>query len=1116
MNILLVSECSKRALPETRRILDQFAERKGSRTWQTPITHEGLKTLRQLLKKSARRNTAVACHWIRGKNHTDLLWIVGQRKKFNLDGTVPTNTTQRNVLRSEDESQMNSIQASALMAGIAGLFHDFGKANTLFQAKLKKTSGYEPYRHEWLSSLMFIKFVAGRTDKQWLEHLRNITSVDDKSLVNHCDPTQVINLTALSNSPLAQCIAWLILSHHRLPANLIRPQQLGDSEQWLEGIGAEWNSKNHTKKDGGITQTQLQDNVTFPFGTPIRSHRWRSKAAELAKRALNQTNLAEYATLDNAFPMHTARMALMLADHAYSSGLPNAYWQDDDYAAIANTDRTTGKEKQKLDEHCCGVAHNAYLLARTLPKLRASMPAITRHKGFKRRSSIAKFRWQDKAYDCAYSVAKKAEQNGFFGVNMASTGKGKTFANARIMYGLANPELGCRFSVALGLRTLTLQTGDALQQRLNLDSDDLAVHIGSQVFKDLFDDKKEAGKEPENPTGSESEDLFPEHEYVRYDGEVDNHHLSKWLKERGNTHNLVSAPISVSTIDHIMPVSEGTRGGQQIAPMLRLLTSDLVLDEPDDFSLDDNPALARLVYFAGLLGSRVLLSSATLPPDFVKTLFSCYQRGREQYNRVIGQQTKHPVTCAWFDEFHTQSHDLNSPSEFLDAHQSFTHARHRKINKNTLNLHLGNWLNIDTALAHSEGTIAHFSDIVLKGIQTLSSRHRTVSLQPETKGKTLSTGVVRMANIEPLVAVANQLFTMPAPPDTRIHYCVYHSQHPLAVRSALEQELDKLLQRDAKDDQTPFSHETVRNALHAYPETHHVFVVLATPVAEVGRDHDYDWAVVEPSSMRSIIQLAGRVQRHRQNPPDETNILVLNQNTKALAGNGKPAYINPGYESGQAFKVYKNASNKNCLRLSSTDLRSQLAQEHLHTICSSPRFLAPDNKTLLTDEQASGFIELEHLAIKLKLHETVAPWCKSPYAHLFAEFQKQTPFRRSTPNIEYVCLISENHSEPTFHQWDNASKTLIQTEVITPFKALSMNPSVSVWGTFDLATEIESLASKHDMSLTQASIKFGTLSLRAPNKEEMGSVWFYHPILGVFRGTEISAFRLGNNCKEEK
>jgi CRISPR-associated endonuclease/helicase Cas3 len=62
MNILLISQCDKRALTDTRRILDQFAERRGDRTWQTPITEAGLDTLRKLLRRTARKNTAVACH----------------------------------------------------------------------------------------------------------------------------------------------------------------------------------------------------------------------------------------------------------------------------------------------------------------------------------------------------------------------------------------------------------------------------------------------------------------------------------------------------------------------------------------------------------------------------------------------------------------------------------------------------------------------------------------------------------------------------------------------------------------------------------------------------------------------------------------------------------------------------------------------------------------------------------------------------------------------------------------------------------------------------------------------------------------------------------------------
>ena len=62
MNVLIVSQCDKRALVESRRILDQFAERRGDRSWQTAITQDGLATLRRLLRKTARKNTAIACH----------------------------------------------------------------------------------------------------------------------------------------------------------------------------------------------------------------------------------------------------------------------------------------------------------------------------------------------------------------------------------------------------------------------------------------------------------------------------------------------------------------------------------------------------------------------------------------------------------------------------------------------------------------------------------------------------------------------------------------------------------------------------------------------------------------------------------------------------------------------------------------------------------------------------------------------------------------------------------------------------------------------------------------------------------------------------------------------
>ncbi|MFG9908058.1 HD domain-containing protein [Pseudomonas aeruginosa] len=161
MNILLVSQCEKRALSETRRILDQFAERRGERTWQTPITQAGLDTLRRLLKKSARRNTAVACHWIRGRDHSELLWIVGDASRFNAQGAVPTNRTRRDILRKEDENDWHSAEDIRLLTVMAALFHDIGKASQAFQAKLRNRGKpmADAYRHEWVSLRLFEAFV---------------------------------------------------------------------------------------------------------------------------------------------------------------------------------------------------------------------------------------------------------------------------------------------------------------------------------------------------------------------------------------------------------------------------------------------------------------------------------------------------------------------------------------------------------------------------------------------------------------------------------------------------------------------------------------------------------------------------------------------------------------------------------------------------------------------------------------------------------------------------------------------------------------------------------------------------------------------------------------------
>lgn len=136
MMVTFVSQCEKNALQKTRRVLDAFANRIGDNTWQTLITEDGLLTVKKMLRQTASRSTAVSCHWLRSRSRSQLLWVVGNKKKFNSEGIVPVNYTEKDMAEFIDSANWKTLDVIANAASIAGLFHDFGKANILFQDKL--------------------------------------------------------------------------------------------------------------------------------------------------------------------------------------------------------------------------------------------------------------------------------------------------------------------------------------------------------------------------------------------------------------------------------------------------------------------------------------------------------------------------------------------------------------------------------------------------------------------------------------------------------------------------------------------------------------------------------------------------------------------------------------------------------------------------------------------------------------------------------------------------------------------------------------------------------------------------------------------------------------------
>ncbi|CCO24446.1 type I-F CRISPR-associated helicase Cas3f [Maridesulfovibrio hydrothermalis] len=1086
MNVLLISKCSKNGAKETRRIIDQFAMRIGTDSWQTSITQRGLDTLRKMLRKTARKNTAVACHWIRKKNHSELMWIVGNQSAFNDQGAVPTNYSYNNILRAGDENDWNSLESIRLLTVVAALFHDAGKASIHFQNKLKNSAFIaDPYRHEWVSLRIFQNFVKKRTDAEWIASLANgdfsnlwrfsDSFVMDGLSEKPCNPfTKIDNMAAL--------VSWLIVSHHRIPVPTTDTLTQAQLQRLPKRISANW-----IGTALGVDDKALKNNWSFN-SSPFTCAMWEKQMKRAASKILARQDMFTQPWLDNSFAVHISRLALVMADHYYSSLTDS---KDRiavlDEGLFANTKRGPNNKSmlnQGLSEHLIGVAGKSSLFLHQLPNLRKHLPRISRHKGFIRRTSIKQFQWQNKCYDLAKSIGPRSADHGFFGINMGSTGCGKTFANGRIMYGLGNCAQGVRFTYALGLRTLTLQTGQAYREMLSLSDEELAVLVGGGAVRKIYEHQQNNQQvNPENIKNPHTKTnfLLDDNSHVLYEGTTDTTALAGWFDNNLRSKKLISAPITICTIDHLMPATESLKGGHQIPPMLRLLTSDLILDEPDDFSLADLHGLTRLVNWAGMLGSRVLLSSATMPPSFVEGLYESYLAGQKNFRKNCGTVAEEaPICCAWFDEFSSVSKDVASAEDFANAHSKFVDNRCKKISATNQRKR-----GVIVPVLDSEKNESPYRKIatsVLKYSKELHDNHHCIN--PDSSKK-VSFGLVRMANITPLVETVKELSNMEAPTDTQIHICCYHSQYPLLVRSAIEGRLDCVLKRTSEH--SVFENETVCIALDNSPAKNHIFIILATAVAEVGRDHDYDWAVIEPSSMRSIIQLAGRVWRHRKDKQcTEPNIYILEKNIKELK-NENVVFTKPGFEE----KEHK---------LTSHNLNDVLTEDQYLEINSLPRIKERDEL-----KPKNNLVDLEHFQIRNTMvsrelayddeSDGADRWWTSR-ANLSGYLQKTKRFRAGEKNSRYCCALEDEYSEPRFTGFNDNGEE-IDCNYLFRDEGLDLEhgKSIQFWQGLEFKDAAVALAESLDMEIEECTKIFGQFALRESG-EETG--WLYHPRLGFY------------------
>ena len=1127
MIVTFVSQCEKKALARTRRVLDAFADRIGDNTWQTVITQEGLLAVKKLLRKTASKNTAVSCHWFRSRSRSELVWVVGNKSKFNSQGSVPVNSTSTNRRYRDDLQDWQFLPVIRSLTCLAALMHDWGKASARFQQKLAKNykgNGADSLRHEWVSCLLLKALISNTAnpdaDEDWLTTLKDGKIDEDVLKASLCNSIE----KPLAGLPsIAKLVAWLIVTHHRLPFLEEKKSPKGSPCSSLEGmlgmIDKHWGYENNVEN--------LSSCLEFPQGLLTNSSKWLSQIKRWSGKLLASQSVVSEAIDNGSYRvlLHHARLSLMLGDHYFSSLniRQTAQWHNTT-GLIANTQKDKSP-KQALDQHLVGVYESAKIIVGKLPAIESELEPSFNTAELKRKSRSL-YAWQDAAAKKvrAWRKACSDTRKGFFAVNMASTGCGKTFANAKVMMALSDDGDSLRYILALGLRTLTLQTGDEYRDRIFKKSDgsDLAVLIGSKAIADLHYQNKREKTQEQTKHGSESvESLLANSDEVVYQGELPEEGLTTIL-QRHKDRQLLYAPVLACTIDHIIAATETTRGGRYILPALRLLSSDLVIDEVDDFTGGDLIVIGRLIYLAGMLGRRVMISSATIPPAMAEGYFNAYQQGWLLYCKT--RNASPVVGCAWIDEFSTHVEDIGNQdqaaADYRKIHDGYIDKRITQLGKQTAK-RKAIVIDCSQAMQIKDEPImvtrkeAWFNRIASTTLD-MHEQHHTVD---NRTGLKVSFGVVRIANIQPCVQLTCFLQNYDWPENTELRVMAYHSRQVLLLRHEQEKHLDTVLRRKEKHDEQPqaFYNEQIRNHLDTIANRQPnvinlLFILVATPVEEVGRDHDFDWAVIEPSSYRSIIQLAGRVKRHRGGEMEHPNIGILQYNWRTIRDGDKPReprFCRPGYESiGKLPKDGKYAA------MQSHDLFKVVDENLINArLDAAPRI--QERQTSSTTPMAL----LEHAAIdsQLTYYEGKGPETLQGYIqwywHLTALPQTLNRFRQSTRTVQ-LYRVTNGSDESWFTERDSKGKfSYVNTgefahhddvyQITTA--PLTTEQSRRLWLQRDYLRLLRIQSELRDISLSKAAIHYGEISLDVYPNTTTNKAYEYNDQLGLYEKGEHDA-----------
>ena len=806
----------------------------------------------------ASRNTCVACYKM---GSGAALWIVGSKASFNEYGFYSVGQTRvERSLRSEPEQWFKTC---SLLVRAAAAAHDFGKGNLFFQNKIRglTSSQSDPYRHEWLSTLL-CRSLRANPEKDWQQAWVDVAN--SREIQN--DPAVESSPAYVCDKPLqsmSDCIDALVLTHHGLGAS-----------GRFSGEGALADQVDCLTPHGGGPSSALSS--------------WRGLERRLGS-LLGDESLMDPLRLKAMYLY--CRPALIAADHMVSGLESDSLFEKTSQETFANSERDSSGIsrglKQTLEDHLSMVCDSSGDLLHRFESLQEQLdclPKLTCERFFEPVSQD-RFQWQESAERAVRTIRSKTTDPVLV-FNMAGTGAGKTRGNMRIALAMGN---SARVSVALNLRSITIQTAKAYEQ-MGLSANELSMVIGDSRAKQFL--------ERSVPVDDDGNDTpMTDFEAIGSEGQLPDY-LLPMFERKPAQRTVLAAPVLVCTLDYLVQAGQPGDQGHYVRSCLRAMTSDLIVDEIDSLDSKSLVSILRLVQIHAFYGRNIICSSATISHPVAMAIYDAFKSGIELRSKL--RQSNESVCCLFVDDaLDCETFVGDCSSEGSELFSGALKGRLEKLTQHHLDhakrYRVARFLDfqLDPAAQAGGSNLLCWMNAVQSCIMDL---HRMNGFMV---GKTkVSVGLIRVPNIKECQLLVKHLQCTGLP----VRVGCYHSKDIFLARMIKEQKLDHLLSRH-KGNEALENCEEVRDAV-AQGRSDIALVLVATPVEEVGRDHDFDWAVIDASSCTSIIQTAGRVNRHRlfELPLGSYNVAIPRYSIKHCKNLDRarplaPIYQMPGHEA---------------------------------------------------------------------------------------------------------------------------------------------------------------------------------------------------------------------------